>query len=253
MKILRTSWTVGKWCAGCVRDLLLCTLWLALAGLLALQIFLLSVHRLPMPDWMLRQLESRLEQTGLHAQIGTATIEPAGRVVLENLQLAPIGASSPLVKVDTLILGLSPWAMLAGRFEARQVSANGVDFLLPALFSPTGRTEAVVSGVCLSFKPDPEKLTLDQLTGRLGNLTFSCQGSLEFPPDFRSGVQTSASRNTTVGLAVKKYISLCQQLVEKESALQALGSPHLDLKLTPAPGALANLAITFTSKQAGLD
>jgi hypothetical protein len=253
MKILRTSWTLGKWSAGCVRDLLLCALWLALAGLLALQIALIAAHRLPMPDWMLRQIESRLDKVGLHAQIGTATIDPAGRVVLDNLQLSPAATGGPLIAVDTLILRLSPWALLAGRVEARHVSASGVNFLLPALFSPTGRTEPVISGVSLAFKPDRDKLTLDQLTGRLANLTFSCHGTLAFPPGFPSDTQTPAQRNANVALAVKKYIGLCRQLVEKEPELQALGSPHLELRLTPIPGAWANVAITLTSKNASID
>jgi len=253
MKTLGTSWIIGKWCTGCLRDLLLGALWLALAALLTLQLILLSVHQLPVPSWMLRQIELRLDKAGLHAQFGSATLDPSGRVVLEKLQLSPSTASGTLIAVDTLILRLSPWALLAGRIEVRQVSASGVDFLLPALFSPSGRTEPVISGVSIAFKPDLEKLTLDRLSGYLGNLTFSCHGTLEIPRGFLSGAQTSAQRNTDVALAVKKYVSFCQQLAEIEPELQALGSPHLELKLTPNPGALANVAITLTSKNAGLD
>ena len=142
---------------------------------------------------------------------------------------------------------------MAGRVEVRYVSATGVNFLLPALFSPAGRTEPVISDVCLAFKPDTEKLTLDQFTGHFGDLTFSCHGTMELPQGFSDAVSPPAQQKTDIALAVKKYISLCQQLAEKEPELQALGSPHLELKLTPNPQTLADAALTLTSKSASLD
>jgi len=253
MTLLRTSWAIGKWCAGCARDLLLCVLWLALAGLLTLQVFLLSAHQLPMPDWMLRQIESRLALAGFRAQIGTATIEPAGRVVLENLQLFQTTSSAPLVTIDTLKLRLAPWALLHGKVEASYVRGSGISFFLPAMLSPTGRAEAVISDVSLSFKPDQAKLTLDQLTGRLANLTFSCRGTMVVPTNLSPGISTPAQTAARVNSAIKSYISFCQRLAEIEPELQSLESPHLDLNLSPNATGLVEATITLTSRKADFD
>ena len=253
MRILRTSWTIAKWCAGCVRDLLLCGLWLALAGLLVLQVCFMSSHQLPLPSWMLRQVESRLALAGLRAQIGTATIDPTGRVVLENLQLYQTTSSSPLIAVDTLNLRLDPWALFHGQVEAGYVRSTGVNFILPAMLSPTGRDEAVISGVNLAFKPNLKKLTLDQLTGHLANLTFSCSGTIMIPGSFSSGPQTPAQTNALINQAIKKYISFCQRLAEIEPELQALESPHLDLRLSPTADGPIRAEITLKSRKADFD
>jgi len=253
MKFLSTSWSISKWCAGCARDLLLCALWLALAGLLAVQLYLLSAHQLSMPGWMLRKIETRLTEIGLHAQIGTATIDPVGRVVLENLQLSPSTTTVPFVTINSLNLQLSPWALLAGKIEARNVRASGMDFLLPALYSPTGRTEAIVNGVSLAFKPQRDRLTFDQFNGHLASLTFSCQGTLEIASGSSPESRAPAQNKALVTQIVAQYISFAQKLAEFEPELQALEAPYLELRLTPIPGAVAKASLTLTSKKADFD
>jgi hypothetical protein len=253
MKIFGTSWAIGKWCAGCARDILLCALWLVLAGIVLLQIGLISAHQLPLPGWMLRQIESRIDSLGLHAEIGAATINPAGRVVINNLQLSPTAAGPAFISIDHLSLRLSPWALLSGRVVARYVRASGVDFLLPALFSPTGRTEPVLSGVSLAFKPDPEKLTLEQFSGSLANLTFSCRGDIILAGNLSPEMKTIQQRTAKIAGVVKKYITICRQLAEMEPELQALEAPHLELSLSPAPDGVPQMDVTLTSRNANLD
>jgi len=253
MKYMRASWAVGKWCAGCVRDLLLCALWLLLAGLMALQVYLLTVRELPMPAWMLRQIESRLAIAGLHAQIATAKLDLAGRVVLGNLQLSQTASSDPFVTVEALNLQLSPLALLHGEVEARYVRGNGVDFLLPAMLSPSGRNEPVISGVCLAFKPESGKLTLDQLTGHIANLTFSCHGTLEFPLNLQTDHAKTAGPASALSRVLREYTAFCQELAKLEPELQSLESPHLDLVFTPASAGSACVAVSLVSTKADFD
>jgi len=253
MKIFGTSWTIGKWCAGCARDFLLCTLWLVLAGIILLQIVLIAAHQLPVPGWMLRQIESRIDGLGLHAEIGTATINRTGQVVISNLQLSPTPSSAPLITVDRLSLRLSPWALLSGRAEARSVRASGVDFLLPALFSPTGRTEQVLSRVNLAFRPEPAEITFEQFSGSLANLTFSCRGTIGFGKNLSPEATTAELQKAKVAQVVKQYISICRRLAEIEPELQVLEAPHLELSLTSTPDGVPQVDVTLTSKNVSLD
>jgi hypothetical protein len=253
MKIFRTSWAIGKWCAGCARDLLLCALWLALAGIILLQIGLISAHQLPLPGWMLRQIESRIDSLGLHAEIGAATINPAGRVVITNLQLSPTSSGSSLITIDRLSLRLSPWALVSGQVVARDVRASGVDFLLPALFSPTGRTEHVLNGVNLACRPDGEKLTFQQFSGSLANLTFSCRGEITLTGSLSPETRNLQQRKAKIAEVVKTYVTLCQRLAEMEPELQAFDAPHLELSLRPALGGVPQMDVTLTSRNADID
>ena len=250
MKILSTSWFISKWCAGCARDLLLCVFWLALATLLIVQALLLTSHQLPMPAWMLRQIETRLTILGLHAQIGNAIVNTSGRVVLENLQLSTTTSSGPLLNIDALNLRLNPVALVAGHLDITQIYASGVDFLLPAVFSPTGRTEAVISRTNLSFKPNSENLKLEQLSGHLANVTFSAHGVILLPA--ATGPKNELTK-ASVAQFVKKYIEICQRLVELEPNLQSFDSPKVDLLFEPNSQAWGKATATFTCKNTELD
>ena len=253
MTIFRTSWAIGKWCAGCARDLLLCALWLALAGIILLQIGLSSAHQLPLPGWMLRQIESRIDGLGLHAEIGAATFNPAGRVVITNLQLSPTSSGSSLITIDRLSLRLSPWALISGQVVARDIRASGVDFLLPALFSPSGRTEHVLNGVNLACRPDGKKLTFQQFSGSLANLTFSCRGEITLTGNLSPETRNLQQRKAKIAEVVKTYITLCQRLAEMEPELQAFDAPHLELSLLPALGGVPQMDVTLTSRNADID
>jgi len=250
MKILSTSWFISKWCAGCARDLLLCILWAVLAALLILQGVLLTSHQLPMPGWMLRQIETRLNVIGLRAQIGTATLTTAGQIVVDNLQVSTATSAGPLISVGSLNLRLNPLTLLAGHLDVTHVSASGVDFLLPALFSPTGRSEAVISHASIAFRPDPKNLFLEQLNGQLANITFSTHGTINLPA---TAGQKPAFTKASIAEFVKNYVQACQRLSEIEPTLQSFESPRLDILLSPDPENWTKAAITLTCKNAEID
>ncbi len=249
MKILSTSWFISKWCAGCARDLLLCILWAILAALLILQGLLLTSHQLPLPGWMLRQIETRLDVIGLRAQLGTATLTTSGQIVVDNVQVATATSAGPLVRIGNLNLQLNPVTLLAGQLDITHVSASGIDFLLPALFSPTGRSEAVISNASIAFRPDPKNLFLEHLSGHLANVTFSAHGPINFPT---TGQRPAFDKASIAGF-VKSYIQLCRRLGEIEPTLRSLETPRLNILLAPDPENGTKAAITLTSKNVELD
>jgi len=232
MKFLSASWTFGKWLAGCLRDILLVSVWLLLLGLLLVQIGVVTSHQLPMPAWMLRKIETRLNTAGLRVKIDHATIDPAGRVLIHNLQLIPPIFDAALAKIDTLYLRLSPIALMAGEVEPRDVHIDGLNLQLPAILSPTGKTESVISNVRLAFKPNRDIFTIDELSGQVANLTISVRGSVTIPDEFKPNSQKKADLPALVATAIRKYTDLARQITERSYELAALDRPHLSIDLT---------------------
>jgi len=252
MKLRRASWFFSKWCASCLRDIFIVVLWLVLIGFGLAQIGLLTAHKLPMPDGLLRQIEARLADAGLTAQIEDASIDLSGRVLLNNVQLATTSFDSPLAKIDTLYIRLNPLVLLARQIDVRYVRASGVNLMLPAMLSPTGRTEEVLSNVCLSFKPGHNELELDQLSGQLANLTVSVRTPVTIPLGQKT--DPHASPKIRVAEALKDYISLARKLTEFTPELAALEKPNLTLSLSSASLANAPLVtFTLTSRKMDVD
>ena len=72
----RALLTLGVW-----------TLWLALALLLAAQLYVASTDELSLPGFVRRALEARLAASGISATFGRTYFDPTGRIVVENLAL----------------------------------------------------------------------------------------------------------------------------------------------------------------------
>lgn len=253
MKFLRASWYFSKWCAECLRDSLLGALWLCLVGLLVVQIGLLTSRHLPMPSWILRQIETRINSTGLNVQIDQANIDLAGRVSIKNLQITPHSLDSPLIKIEEVYVRLDPLALLTRHVDARYIRASGVNLLLPAMLSPTGRTEAVLSNIRLAFKPDQDTIALEQLSGEVANLTFSARGSIAVPKELTRGSSSKEITAETMARAIKTYVDLARRLSETTPELAALENPHLDLVFAADKRGNPTLSLSLICRKASLD
>jgi len=253
MKLLSTSWFFGKWCAECLRDILLGALWLCLAGMLVVQIGLLTAHHLPMPSWMLRQIEARINSTGLSVQIDEATIDLVGRVSIKNLQITPQTIDTPLIKIEEVYLRLDPLALLTRQVDPRYIRATGVNLLLPAMLSPTGRTEAVLSNIRLAFKPDQDTIALKEFSGEVANLTFSARGSIAIPKELTRSSANKGITAETMSRALKTYVDLARKLSEITPELAALENPHLDLLLASDKRGNPTLSLSLISRKISLD
>ena len=253
MKILRTSWFFSKWCAECLRDILLGALWLCLVGLIAVQIGLLISHQLPMPSWMLRQIEARINSAGMSVQIDQAQIDLVGRVVIKNLQFTPPSLDSPLIKIEEVYLRLDPLALLTRKIEPRYIRATGVNLLLPAMLSPTGRTEAVLSNLRLSFNPDQDTLNLEHFSGEVANLTFSVRGSIAVPKGFSPGSTSKNLPPASMAHAIKAYVDFARRLSEITPEFSAFANPHLDVFLARDKNENPTFSLSLTSRKADID
>ncbi|HXA15283.1 MAG TPA: AsmA-like C-terminal region-containing protein [Opitutaceae bacterium] len=231
MKAASPLWSTCRWCGTCACTFVLWTLWLLLGALLALQLYLLAARQLAVPAFILRALESRLAASHLTVRFNHATFSPSGRLLAENIRLESQGCAEPLFTADALDVRLDPWALLAGHFDPREVRIASASFFVPAMLSPSGRTEALLSDCNADLLPRQHAIKLAQFNCRVGNLTVTGHGEFLLP--------ASANTAATGVLPIADFFSqnyprLSHQLAGYTNELASLDEPELQVELTPS-------------------
>ena len=94
---LRLCWLGLRRACASVFSLLLWSLWLVLAVVLAGQLWSLTSHQLALPGFVLSALEDRLAASGLKATFGKTLFDPSGRILVEDARLLAPSFQEPLV------------------------------------------------------------------------------------------------------------------------------------------------------------
>ncbi|MBX3751115.1 MAG: hypothetical protein KF897_13595 [Opitutaceae bacterium] len=222
---LKLCWRGTRFCAACVASFCLWTLWLALAILLAFQVYIASTRELAVPDFLLRSLEERLATSGVRAEFGRARFDPAGHVLLEQARLRLPALPDPVFTARSVFVTLDPWALLLGRFEPRKLEVEGANIHVAAMLSPTGRSEPLVQEVAFTLVPGHQHFALPHFAGRLAGMPLTARGDWQLPPR-----RDEAQRLPE--LLARNYPAICRQLIALADRLAVLESPVLDLTLT---------------------
>lgn len=231
----------ARFCADCVLACALWTLWIALTLLLIAQIGIAVSHELAVPKFLLRALEERLAASQVSVAFGRATLDPTGAVILENVRVSLPGLDEPVARVRAATIGLDPWALAVGRFEPRRVRATGISFSAPAMLSPSGRSEEIVSDLELDCVPAEKELILDTLTARASGLTLAAHGTLHF----RRHPGAAPAALPAVASFAQNYPDLCRRLLRLSARLADFEQPSLHAEFTPSEerGAIALVTV----------
>jgi len=209
------------------------TVWLVLSLLLAFQLYMATHHELGVPRFVLRALEERLAASGLQASFGRTLFDPSGRILIRDLRLKLPGFEEPVVTARSVYGRLDFWALLASRFEPVEVRVNGLAARVPALLSPSGQADEIVHDVDAAFAPQGSEIRIAYVTGYIGTLRVTGQGSL----------QVAAGRTSAKGplpladLITRQYAQWSRTAAAAEGWIAALDHPLLRVQFTPArPG-----------------
>jgi len=249
MKVLRLTWKLLQWCASCVGHVVLWSVWLILAAVLVLQIVIACSHELRVPPLVVKAFENRLAHASLHATFDTASFDPSGHVLVENLHLFSDSFEEPLVTCKSLFVKLDTLSLLLGSFEAESVRGRGLAFYVPPMFSPSGRSEPVLDDLVFAFQPAEKEIAIEELVGHAGALAVNCHGSIRLP---RRRVGGAGGPRGTVADVINRYVHAARQIALWQAKLAAFDRPALDLELTPDDFRLARAAVTFSAAGADL-
>ncbi len=220
-----------RFCGECLLAFCVWSLWLGLALLLGLQLYIIGVRELSLPPFLLRAYEARLAASGVRLDFGRASFDPTGSVLLENVRLFLPAYEDPVAAARALHVTLDPWALLGGRIEPRGLDAAGITLNVPAMLSPTGRSEPLVHDLDFSLRPAEAELHLPRLAGRIANLQLTARGNVH------AALLTDHRPDAPLPLAVllnRHYPEICRHLVTLAGHLEKFDAPALDLVLTPS-------------------
>jgi hypothetical protein len=220
-------------------------LWLLLGVLLAVQVYVFVARQLPVPAFVLRALESRLAASQLDVRFRRATFDPSGCLLAEDVRLESRNYPEPLFAAHAVFIRLDPWALLAGHFDPREIRVAQANFFVPAMLSPDGQTEALISdgNGTAEFNPRQRAISLAQFTCRSGNLTVTAHGDLRLPET------ANAAATGVLPVAeffAQNYPHLSRQFAGFMPRLAALDDPQLQLELAPSDdrGALVTAVLS---------
>ena len=215
-------------CAHCVLTFALWTAWLVLSLLLAFQLYIAATNRLEVPAFLLHALEDRLAQSGAHVRFGKATFDPSGRILIENAKLNLDSFSDPIVTARAVYGTIDPWGLIAGRFEPKELVLVGVSLYVPAMLSPSGKSEETIRDLDAGISLGGKEAVIDYLYCRLGGVALSAHGTLHVGNLSEHG---TGALPLTEFLA-RNYPALSRQIGSAISELSVLERPVVRAEFT---------------------
>jgi len=241
MKWHRVAWTGGRWLVGALWTLVVWTLWLGLALLLALQVYVATSRDLNAPSFVLRALERRLAASGTHATFGRTTFDPSGRVLMENVAVTLPGFEEPVVTARAIYARFDPWALLFGRFEPEELRVTGMSLRVPAMLSPSGRADEVVRDLDAAFLPRGRELGVSYLNFKLGDVDIAARGAVHLPAARAGG----APPLPLAEFLSRNYAGLSRELDDAMETLATLDHPVVRVELSPSETSGAAVGVTL--------
>ncbi len=230
MALSRHIGFVGRWIARAVLTLAFWTSWLVLSILLAAQAYIACSNQLEMPPFVIHALERRLAAAGMHATFGRTRFDPSGRVLIEDVRVTLPGFDEPLVTARAVYARLDPWALSLQRFEPLEIRLTDASLRVPAMFSPTGQADDLISGLDAVLLPRGAELDVASLNFRLGEMSVSAHGLVHL-----SGLQ--AGQKVKIPLTqfiAQNYGPASRQFAGLVAQLGILEHPVLELAFEPS-------------------
>ena len=248
MNLKRSTLFALHWCGSCAVLVFLWTVWLLLIAGLGLQVWIATHREISLPDFALRAIERRLAASDVRARFGRALFDPTGWISFEDVQLFGPDPSVPLMTVRAACVSLEFWPLLAGDVRVHELRLTGVDLRIPAMLSPSGTDEAVVSdldGVFLARRSD---YTIDGCTFRVAGVAVTSHGQFHLPQHIR----TRPGSMALLDLVLERYLKAGRKLIAIRPQIEALEDPRLQLTLTPSAdrGAVVEAELLVSSSHA---
>jgi len=230
MNTKRTTMLVLRWCGSCTLLIACWALWLGLAALLAVQVWVATHRELALPGFVLRAFERRLAESEITARFGRALFDPTGRFVIENVQLFSPPHPHPIITIRAAYAGVDFRALLTGRLRLHELRLTGVDLFVPAMLSPSGTDEAVVDNFDGVFRLAPPTYDVALCTFRLDGIPVSGRGQIDLP----AAAGPRRSGTPMLELVMRRYLAAGRQLAALGPALAQREGAWVDLQFAPA-------------------
>lgn len=239
MRVLKVVWKAICVGVGGVFSFTLWSVWVALALLLALQLYIFSTNELAVPDFLLRRIETRLEQSGLRVTFSRTSFDPTGRILIENVSARLPAFEEPVLGARAVYVRVNPWMLAVGRVELRELRVMGATASVPAMLSSSGRAEEIIRNLNVIVFPGDREHRVEQFSAQVAGVVVSAHGIVPAPPP------TGAAPPDFVGWLAREYPGLCRQAIAITEQLANFEQPSLQIEagLTDAGAVKVNVEL----------
>lgn len=206
-------------------------LWLALAVLATYQASIILRREFIAPDWVRAKLDASLAESGLALSFGTLSFAPTGRAVVQDLVLSELGTNEPLLRVRAAAVELDPFLFLTRRLEIHAFEFSGASLHIPAVRSPSGRNEAVLESLAGRLRPMGDRIAIDHVSGRFGDVAFTVAGSL-LHPGLSSQDHPAPPAPAIIRDLRSSWVRTARKALEAQPQLAGMRAPRLAIDLT---------------------
>lgn len=206
-----------------------------LSGVLGVQLYIALAQELPLPQFILQRLETRLAEHDLALAYHRAQFDPAGRVLLQDVRFRSRRFEDPVLVARSVYLRKSLWSVLSGDRAPDEIRIDGGTLQLPAPLSPSGTAAPLVSEIAATFRIDSQLVHVDQLAFRIGNCSVTLRGEFAPPP------RRSDAPPLRPDAVLFRILQAGRQLVRALPHLEVLEQPALNAVLSVRPG-IGNVA-----------
>ncbi len=233
--------------AGAVGSFVLWTIWLALVGLLAVQVYILSTNELAVPGFVLKELEQRLTASGLRAQFTRTSLDPTGRILIEHPRLSLPDFPEPIVTARAIYVRFNPWLLTVGRIEPSEIRIMGASAAIPAMLTESGAPEELVHHLDATIRFASRELMLEQVSAGVANAIVTVRGIIPLPR--RTGETNPRELADFLRL---RFPGFARQAVTIARELEQLEQPTLDLELVPSDSGAPAARVRFLANRVKL-
>jgi hypothetical protein len=220
------------------------TAWLTLGGTLGGLVYITVAKELPVPDFVLRHIETKLASANLAIKFGQVSFDPTGQILFKDFSLRLRQFEEPLITSRLVYVRANLWAQLAGQSLPDEIHLINATLQLPAMLAPSGTTEPLVRDLTLKLRHEGRLWHIDLGAGRLGQLTVTAQGTLA-PPAI-----TPAGTPPTLEAMALRLLQLSRQLVPNIHRFDSFDDPTLTLRFDSPAGVGNRANILFTARAA---
>lgn len=229
-----------RYCLSCLATLLCWALWLGLGGLLTAQLYVAAVREVPVPDFVLRRIETQLAAANLSVSFGRARFEPTGRILLEDVRLRSRLFDDPLLVSRLVYIRKSLWSVLAGLPLPDEIRLEGATLQLPAILSPSGASEPLLRDFAGTLRYESGAWEITQLAGHVGPVRLTVRGEL-------TAARKPGTTTVTLEELTNRFLRVGRTLALQLPRLQDLEQPDLEAHLSSSGPGDTTIALRLTA------
>ena len=239
---IKLCWQGSRFCGECVAHFILWSIWLVLGLIAGVQIYIASAREVPVPGFVLNELETRMATAGVHITFGPATFDPTGHLLLQDVSFAVGNTQQAALTAGTVHLKFDPWALARREAVLESFGVAGADIFTPAMLSPSGRREKILANWNADFvlNRDRRELTFASVTGRIGSIPVSAHGAVRLP---RFAETPEQPWTQTMQSVTRGYLSFCRAYAPRLLNPPEMDGLTLDLALLPEETFLARVLV----------